>query len=74
MGTTVVIGHEGGYQTTYSNLQPQTNVAEGDTGSAGQIIGAVGDAAAAEAAQEPHLHFSVTQEGEPVDPNAFLAQ
>ena len=74
MGTTVVIGHEGGYQTTYSNLQPQTNVAEGDTVSAGQIIGAVGDTAAAEAAQEPHLHFSVTQEGEPVDPNAFLEQ
>ena len=74
MGTTVVIGHEGGYQTTYSNLQPQTNVAEGATVSAGQIIGAVGDTAAAEAAQEPHLHFSVTQEGEPVDPNAFLEQ
>ena len=74
MGTTVVIEHDGGYQTTYSNLQAEPSVAEGDTVSAGQIIGAVGDTAAAEAAQGPHLHFSVTCDGEPVDPQSFLNQ
>lgn len=72
MGTTVVIEHDGGYTTTYANLDPQVNVAAGETVSAGQIIGAVGDTAAAEAAQEPHLHFSVSQDGEAVDPNTFL--
>ena len=74
MGTTVVIEHDGGYQTMYSNLQAEPSVAEGDTVSAGQIIGAVGDTAAAEAAQGPHLHFSVTCDGEPVDPQNFLNQ
>ena len=72
MGTQVVIDHEGGYQTTYANLQSEAPVTAGDAVSAGQIIGAVGDTAAAEAAQAPHLHFSVTRDGEAVDPEEFL--
>lgn len=72
MGTTVIIEHDGGYQTTYSNLQTIPTVETGDSVSAGQIIGAVGTTAAAEAAQSPHLHFSVSKNGEPVDPNEFL--
>ena len=72
MGTTVVIEHQGGYATTYSNLQARPTVEPGDLVTAGQIIGAVGATASAEAAQSPHLHFSVTQDGEAVDPSAFL--
>ena len=72
MGTTVVINHDGGYQTTYSNLQARPNVEAGETVSAGQIIGAVGRTAAAESAQGPHLHFSVTKDGVPVDPSEYL--
>ena len=72
MGTTVVINHDGGYQTTYSNLQARPNVEAGETVPAGQIIGAVGRTAAAESAQGPHLHFSVTKDGSPVDPNEYL--
>ena len=72
MGTTVVIGHDGGYQTTYANLQSRPTVEEGDTVSAGQIIGAVGTTAKAESAQSPHLHFSVSKDGDAVDPDEFL--
>ena len=72
MGTTVVIDHQGGYTTTYSNLQSKPTVEPGDLVTAGQIIGAVGTTAAAEAAQSPHLHFSVARDGEAVDPGAFL--
>ena len=72
MGTTVVIEHQGGYATTYSNLQARPTVEPGDLVTAGQIIGAVGATASAEAAQSPHLHFSVTQDGEAVDPGEFL--
>ena len=72
MGTTVVIDHQGGYTTTYSNLQTKPTVSPGDLVTAGQIIGAVGTTAAAEAAQSPHLHFSVALDGEAVDPMAFL--
>ena len=63
MGTTVVIGHGGGYETTYASLQADPPVAEGESVSAGQVIGAVGATAAAEAAQGPHLHFAVTKDG-----------
>lgn len=72
MGTTVVIEHQGGYATTYSNLQAKPTVQPGDSVTAGQIIGAVGTTAAAEAAQSPHLHFSVALDGEAVDPVEFL--
>lgn len=72
MGTTVVIDHDGGYRTTYANLQSVPTVENGDAVSAGQIIGAVGATAAAEAAQSPHLHFSVSKNGELIDPDEFL--
>lgn len=72
MGTTVVISHAGGYETTYSNLQAKPTVEAGDAVTAGQIIGAVGTTAAAEASQSPHLHFSVSLNGEAVDPDEFL--
>lgn len=72
MGTTVVIDHGNGYQTTYANLQSQPTVEAGDDVSAGQIIGAVGTTAAAESAQGPHLHFSVAKDGDAVDPNVYL--
>ena len=49
-GTTVVLRHSGGYETTYANLQAEPAVETGDTVSAGQTIGAVGTTAAAEAA------------------------
>ena len=72
MGTTVVLDHDGGYQTTYANLQSGPAVRTGDSVSAGESIGAVGSAASAEAAEGPHLHFSVTKDGDPLDPEEFL--
>ena len=61
MGTTVVLEHEGGYETTYANLQSKPTVETGDSVSAGQIIGAVGTTAAAEPGA-PHLHFAVSRD------------
>ena len=72
MGTTVTIAHDGGYQTTYASLQSKPTVEAGDTVSAGQIIGAVGTTAKAESGQSPHLHFSVTKDGDAVNPEEFL--
>lgn len=72
MGTTVTISHADGYQTVYASLQEHPGVEIGDSVSAGQAIGAVGDTAAAEAAQGPHLHFSVTRDGDVVNPDDFL--
>lgn len=72
MGTTVVLNHQDGCQTVYANLQKGADVEAGEAVAAGQIIGAVGDTAAAESAQGPHLHFSVNRNGESVDPAEFL--
>ena len=71
LGTTVVLDHDGGYQTTYANLQAKPNVEAGDSVSAGQILGAVGTTAAAES-ETPHLHFAVARDGKAVNPNEFL--
>ena len=72
MGTTVVLDHGDGYQTTYASLQVGAAVEVGDSVTAGQVIGTVGTTAAAESAQGPHLHFSVTHDGDAVDPEEYL--
>lgn len=72
MGTTVVISHDGGLETVYANLQAIPTVEIGDYVTAGQIIGAVGRTALSESAQGAHLHFSVTRNGQYVDPAAYL--
>lgn len=72
LGTTVVIRHDGGYETRYSNLTAMPTVKVGDTVTPGQTIGAVGDTAIVESAQEPHLHFELRLNGEPIDPKELF--
>ena len=72
MGTTVVIEHSGGYTTTYSSLQANPPVSEGQKVSAGDIIGVVGNTAAAESSMGPHLHFSVSKDGQVIDPSEYI--
>ncbi|MDY3281258.1 M23 family metallopeptidase [Dysosmobacter sp.] len=72
LGTTVIIGHSGGYQTTYASLQGSPTVRAGDHVSAGQIIGAVGTTSLIEGSSGPHLHFSVSKDGDLVDPEEYL--
>lgn len=74
LGTTVVIDHGDGVEATYASLQAGPMVSAGESVTAGQIIGTVGTTAASEAAQGPHLHFSVTKDGDAMDPNEFLAR
>lgn len=72
MGLTVTIAHPGGYETTYASLLEVPVLEVGDHVPAGDLVGTVGGTAIAEAAQGPHLHFSVRKDGEPVDPEEFL--
>ena len=72
MGTTVVISHGGGYSTRYSSLAEEVCVTAGDTVTAGETIGKVGNTALLENAIGDHLHFSVSCNGKTVDPIAFL--
>ena len=72
MGTTVVIDHGDGYTTTYASLQEKPPVNEGQSVASGDIIGYVGTTAAAEMTMGPHLHFSVSQDGEIIDPENYI--
>ena len=73
MGTTVVIEHEDGYTTHYSSLQTAPPVAPGQWVEAGDVIGLVGSTAAAENTMGQHLHFSVSKDGEMIDPAEYVA-
>ena len=72
MGMTVVLTHVGGYTTKYSSLSQEVPVAAGDTVTAGQVIGYVGNSALFESAIGDHVHFSVSCGGDLVDPESFL--
>ena len=58
----------------YANLAAAPNVAEGDSVSTGTLIGAVGATAVAENAAQPHLHFAMYRNGNPVDPHELLPE
>ena len=72
MGHTVVIRHDNGYVTKYSSLSGDIKVTPGETVTMGQTIGTVGTTALMETALGDHVHFSVTCDGEAVDPAEFI--
>ena len=72
LGTTVVLSHDGGYESTYASLAKEVCVSVGDTVEAGDILGAVAATAAGESG-EPHLHFSVSCHGTLIDPADFIS-
>ena len=71
-GTTVVLSHNNGLESIYSNLAGTPTVSVGDAVGVGQVIGAVGDTALYEVGEVCHLHFAMTQDGISVDPNEYL--
>ena len=71
-GLTVIIEHRDGYKTVYSNLLTTEFVSEGETVTKGQSLGTVGNSAAFEIADEPHLHFEMLLNEQAVDPILYL--
>jgi len=71
-GLTVVIEHEDGYQTIYSNLLTAEFVVEGEEITQGQTIGTAGNTASFESNMECHLHFELIKDGEYLDPTIYL--
>ncbi len=74
MGATIAIQHSGGAITRYKGLSEDSldmhNI--GDELRRGDVIGAAGDTALIESAEEAHLHFEMTIEGEHVDPAEYM--
>ena len=72
MGTVVEIDHGKGLISQYASLAEVPTVKVGDAVETGSVIGSVGTTAAAENGRQPHLHFAMYQDGNPVDPHDYL--
>ena len=71
-GLTIVIEHDGGFESVYSSLLSSEFVTVGEEVKQGDAIGSVGNTATFEIADETHLHFELKQDGKNVDPNIYL--
>ena len=73
-GLTVIIEHDSGYKSVYSNLLTAEFVEEGDKVEKGETIGTVGTTGIFESAEEPHVHFEILKDNEYVDPIILLGE
>lgn len=73
LGITIVIDHENGFESVYSNLSTENMVKAGDRVEKGMIISGVGDTALSESGEEPHLHFELFKDGKPVNPEEYIS-
>lgn len=71
-GLTVIIEHDNGFKTVYSNLLTSEFVVEGEKVKQGQTLGTVGNSASFEIVDEPHLHFEMLKNSEYVDPTIYI--
>ena len=72
MGNTVVVDHQDGTESLYSNLSPDPAVSVGQEIERGDTLGTVGRTALAESALPAHLHLEMTRDGDTADPVNFL--
>lgn len=72
-GACVVIDHGNGFEGYYCSLSKDIPVTEGQTVSAGTVIGSVGNTAECEISEDSHLHFGVKKNGEWIDPVALIS-
>ncbi len=72
LGYTVVLAHDGGYETVYANMTAANAVSPSQKVKAGDYLGAVGDSAVFEKLDGTHLHFELRKNGRPIDPSEYL--
>lgn len=71
-GVTITIDHGNGIVSRYCNLNSGVTVQAGQEISSGEEIGAVGDTADIETAEESHLHFEVMKNGSYTNPMELM--
>jgi murein DD-endopeptidase MepM/ murein hydrolase activator NlpD len=73
-GEEIIINHENGLKTVYSNLDPKVKVTVGQMVTKGTIIGTVGETTLRSAYEKygDHLHFAVIKGKDFVDPSKYL--
>jgi murein DD-endopeptidase MepM/ murein hydrolase activator NlpD len=67
-GIEIVISHENGYKTIYSNLPSKDIVRVGEEVLKGQVISGVGNTSAFEYYEPDHLHFEIKKDGKYINP------
>lgn len=73
-GTYIEIDHQNGFSTIYGNLQEEVSVNVGDSVTAGQEIGKVGNTTnLAYEEYGSYLHFQVLENGVEVDPAKYVS-
>ncbi len=71
-GLTIVIEHENGFSSVYSNLLTAEFVVVDEKVKSGQTIGTVGNSATFEILDDAHLHFEILKDGKTVDPQMYI--
>lgn len=70
-GNTIVVGY-GDYTAYYYGLGDQISVQAGDSVTAGQTLGQIGNSSLVEASEASHLHLGIKKDGSWVDPALLL--
>ena len=68
----VTIKHTSGAISTYKYINAADNLSVGKTVKRGDAIGTIAEAAGMEMSQGEHLHFAMTVNGKPADPDVYL--
>lgn len=73
-GVQIVINHQNGLKTVYSNLDPKVKVTKGQSITKGTVIGTVGKSTLRAAYEKygDHLHFAILKGKDFVDPAKYL--
>lgn len=71
-GVCVTVKHSGGYTSYYYGLDKNVKVSKNQKVELGQQLGAVGDTAIIETAEESHLHFAMKKDNKWVDPTKVI--
>ena len=71
-GSVVVVEHDNGLVSTYSSLDDEVLVKQGDNVNRGQELGTISNTSASELDAGAHLHFSLTDNGNKINPASYL--
>jgi murein DD-endopeptidase MepM/ murein hydrolase activator NlpD len=72
LGNCVKIKSDNDISAVYGGLLSVENIKKGDKVTAGEVLGQIGNTAASEVSETPHLHFEVWQKDVPANPETYF--
>ena len=72
LGTSVIIEHNGGFESVYACLLNADGIKVGDNVKQGDKIGEIGNSGVFEVADGSHLHFEILKDNENVNPELYF--